>query len=678
MNTSSDPLVEDIGATSQFFVDDAIIAASRGLARRFHQASKPDGNPVVRKTDSYEGTYLSPVTVLPDLKGGGYRMWYMSLAKQPIAGIQSSFLHTALSDDGIHWNKPALGLCSIGDDTGNNINVFADGTPLRSGRRVFRDDAEPDPAKRYKMMFYLPNYYLATSPDGRTWTPAQEDPVWPNGAGQGLEETSFFLRDPLRGSYRGYVRIWQRHQTVRTLGLGESDDLVHWSGPQIIWRAGPEFGPGAQIYGMNVFIDGGVYWGAPWMCYTDEPLDPSRHQTMHLKLAWSRDGIEWSAVCPEQDLVPMGTDGAFDSQMMLTICPVVDMGDRLRLYYFGSDARHDAGAYRSAIGLAEMRKGGFVSLRADGEGRLLTRRFLFKGEALHINARTDKGGCVAAEILNDGGGVIPRFSFDNSDVFEGDAVDHGLSWGGQTNLSSLTGQNLMLRLKLEAADLFSFRVSGPERNFTKPLGPAPVRCGRVLRAPMIDGVLNDECWADFSRTGIADDFSDFKEARPATIRTRVSMTYDEENLYVGVDCEEPRTEQLRAQCDESTKSYSFKKDDTIEIRLNAPGQGTFFNQLCLNAAGKRFQAWFSVEEGGSRVLDRVEWTAATSVTEGHWYAEMAVPFSALQADTPRPGDRWQLNILRFRHTEGDDVSCWSCMFGSVHRNDLSGTLVFSE
>jgi len=677
-NPVADPLVSDIGRTVQFFVDDAMLAASDGLRRRFHPAQKSSLNPIVRQTEPFEGPHLSPVRVLRDEMSGGYRMWYGSLSVEPggIAAGHPEFLHCAVSPDGKHWEKPALDLFPIEGDAGNNINVFGDGAPVPSGCAVFADPNDSDESRRYRLLYYLPNYHLAYSPDGRTWQPAQAEPVWLNGAGDGLEETYFFLEDELNGNYRGYMRVWQRHQTIRKIGLGESDDLLQWSGPKIFWEAGPEFGAGAQIYGMNVFIEGGVYWGLPWIYYTDEPLDPRQRQTMHLKLAWSHDGRTWSAVFPDEDVIALGEEGEFDQHMILTACPVVRVNDRLRLYYFGSDAKHDTGSCRGSIGLAEMRPGGFVSLRADDEGILLTRRFLFRGDRLRINARTEEGGFVAAELLSDRGGRIDRYDFEANDRFRGDAVDAPLSWRGNEDLSAFRGQNLMLRLRLHKADVFSFRVAGEEALFTAPLGPTPVRCGRCVTAPVIDGVLSDECWQDFSRTGIADDFVDFTEMVPAPVRTRVSMTYDDANLYIGVDCEEPATGSLVATRKDGEREYAVKQDDAIEIRLNAPGQGTFFNQLCVNASGNRFHAWFSVEEGGSEVLESIAWEAKTSVTTGHWYAEMAVPFAALRTKTPVAGDRWQMNVIRFRHAEGDEVSCWSCMFGNVHRNNRSGTMVF--
>jgi hypothetical protein len=670
--------VFDFADTPQLFVEDTLIADSGGLRRRVHQLAKHSPEPVLRQTEPWEGAFCTPVSVNYDAGAGLWRMWYDSYGERKVnvPGTSMHALQLAISTDGIRWEKPAQGAFVI-DGLPTNICAFIDGSPVQDACAVFDEPHDPDPSRRFKLIYYKPNYYLAYSADGVRWRPAGSDPVWANGDGDGLEETYFFMRDERVGKYRGYMRVWQRHQTIRKTSLGESDDLLSWTGPKIIWEAEPDYRLGAQLYGMNVFYDGGLYWALPWIFYTDQPLDPDLQQTMRLKLAWSRDGVEWHALAPEQDAVPMGEEGSFDCGMMLSACPVVRVEDRIRLYYYGATIRHDneRGDGHSSVGLAEIRPHGFVSLRADDEGAFITRRFLFRGEGIRVNARTEEDGYLQAEILNDRGEIVKSRNFSRSDPFTGDAVDHLLTWNGDGSLASLFGQNIMLRLKLYKADLFSFTLDGPPERFAAPLGPPPVRCGRCITPPVIDGVLNDGAWQDFTNSGVADDFVLFTEMSPAPLKTRVMLTRDEDNLYLSVDCEEPLIDKLRTGPKE--ESIEYYRDDMIEIRLSAPGQGTHFNQLMITPAADRWQAWFSVEEGGVEVHEDPAWTAKTSVIPGHWYIEMAVPFSALKAAPPAPGEQWQMNIIRHRHVEETNgVSCWSCMYGSVHRNDRSGVLVF--
>jgi|GEM_PF-1118886 len=667
----------DFADTPQLFVEDTLIADSAGLERRIHQMTKRP-EPVLGIDQETEGNALSPLRVVYDAALEQWRMWYDAYGKRPISapGGQLQSVHLAVSADGIHWEKPALGASPLLEGK-NNLCVLEDGSAVSGGCIVFDEPDDADPAKRYKLITYPGfNYYLSYSADGVRWQRAQREPVWTNGDGDGLEETYFFMRDERAGKYRGYMRVWQRHQTIRKTSLGESDDLLSWTGPKIIWEAEPAYGLGAQLYGMNVFFDGGLYWALPWIFYTDQPLDPDVQQTMRFKLAWSRDGIEWRALAPEQDAVPMGKPGEFDSGMMLSSCPVVRVADRLRLYYYGSNRRHNEDDGIAQIGLAEIRPHGFISLRAKGEGALITRRFLFRGEGIRINARTATDGYIMAEILNDAGQFVKgRFSFADADPFTGDSIDHLLTWSGDGSLAPLFGQNIMLRLKMYKADLFSFTLDGPPERFTAPLGPHPVLCGRCAAPPAIDGVLDDNCWQDFTNSGTADDFVKFTEMSPAPLKTRVMLTRDDENLYISVDCEEPLTDKLRTGPKEATIEYS--QDDMIEIRLSAPGQGTHFNQLMITPAADKWQAWFSVEEGGVRVEEHPAWEVKTSVISGHWYLELAVPFTALDTPPPAPGEQWQMNVIRHRHVDGaNDISCWSCMYGSVHRNDRSGVVVF--
>ena len=269
-----------------------------------------------------------------------------------------------------------------------------------------------------------------------------------------------------------------------------------------------------------------------------------------------------------------------------------------------------------------------------------------------------------------------HFNAENADRFSGDATDHTLTWNGSRDLSSLFGQNLMLRLRLVRAEVFAFQAAGSPENFAQPIGPTPGRCrGTCEGPPDIDGELDDQCWQDFDHTGVADAFTEFEENVPADPQTRALIARGAERLYLAIDCEEPLTDRLPEHSPGGRINY--QREETIEIRLNAPGQRTFFDQLLVTNTGKTEHNWFSVEEGGTRNVSPVAWTARTSRIPGHWYVELAVSFDALNTGPPRPGERWRMNIIRHRHVgESDDTSCWSCMFGAIHRNDRSGQLVF--
>ena len=144
-------------------------------------------------------------TVLHD--GGRFRMWYYAchrgtnpdwppakkqqIAKQPdwLIGARDGHeffqgpLCYAESDDGILWHKPALGQVLFKGSRANNALDLPH--TLVSGAAVIRDAADPDPARRYKMIYQffpdqteppiaangaLPSIACAVSPDGLDWT----------------------------------------------------------------------------------------------------------------------------------------------------------------------------------------------------------------------------------------------------------------------------------------------------------------------------------------------------------------------------------------------------------------------------------------------------------------------------------------------------------------------------
>lgn len=673
--------VLDIVDQPRTFVSDEVIAASAHVERCVHPMRKVSTQPLLVPDQPWEAEQVAPVSVVFDQALGRWRMWYTSIGASLTGVLPGGVtwpLHLAESADGLTWDKPALGACAVEGHPANNLCVWEDGTPVAGACAVFDEPDDPDPSRRYKMMYYLPNYHLGYSADGVHWRPARREPVWPNGSGDGLEETHFFMRDPVTNRYRGYMRVWKRHQTIRTTSLGESDDLLTWTGPKIIWRAGPEFGVGAQIYGMTVYYDAGLYWGLPWMFYGDEPLDRALQQNIRFKLGYSHDGATWHALAPEQDALPMGEPGAFDTAMTFTVCPVVRCGDRLRLYYAGTSRRHDdPGAAAFGIGLAEIRPGGFVAMRAgDVEGKLLTHRVLIRGDHLLINARTEADGHIAVELLDDRGQYLKGLTFAEADAFTGDSTSHVLTWSGRRDLRALRGQNVMLRFRMVRAELFTFAVGGEPEQFSLPLGPPPVRVGHCLTPPIIDGRLDDQCWQDFDRSGVAGDFVQFAQNVPATVKTRATLTRDDEHLYIAVDCEEPKLSGTPGAEDAAINPSSSVSRDLIEFRFSAPGQGTFFSQLMVSPAGRQSHCFFSVEEGGGEILDHIDWEAKTAAAPGHWYVEMKVPFQALRTAPPAAGEHWQMNIIRHRQGDDERLTSWSCLFKSVHRNDRSGLLVF--
>jgi hypothetical protein len=126
------------------------------------------------------------------------------------------------------------------------------------------------------------------------------------------------------------------------------------------------------------------------------------------------------------------------------------VGDREYLYY------HGVAAGRRGLGLATLRKNGFVSRDAGpAGGTLLTRLFVFEGNALTVNARVD--GDLRVRVLDESGLPIPGFSWKDCEPFRGDLIDARVHW--KVPLESIRNRKVRLEFSLRDSQLYGFEVA---------------------------------------------------------------------------------------------------------------------------------------------------------------------------------------------------------------------------
>jgi hypothetical protein len=155
-------------------------------------------------------------TVLQD--GGIFRMWYYAchwgrnpdwppeMARQLAKYTDNLFIGPlcyAESEDGLTWRKPALGQVLFKGSRENNALALPHA--VVSGATVIKAEEDPDPGRRYKMVYEffpdwteptipengnLPSIATAVSPDGLRWT-VTGIPF----AGEFVEHASFYRHD---------------------------------------------------------------------------------------------------------------------------------------------------------------------------------------------------------------------------------------------------------------------------------------------------------------------------------------------------------------------------------------------------------------------------------------------------------------------------------------------------
>jgi len=114
--------------------------------------------------------------------------------------------------------------------------------------------------------------------------------------------------------------------------------------------------------------------------------------------------------------------------------------------------------FNASIGVATLRRDGFVGIVADGRGEVTTKPVTFTGKHLFVNAEC-RFGSLAAEVLDEHGNVLPGFAAaDCLPLARTDSTKAEIVWKGG-NLASLAGRPVRFRFKLHCGTFYSFWVS---------------------------------------------------------------------------------------------------------------------------------------------------------------------------------------------------------------------------
>ncbi|MDA0586637.1 MAG: hypothetical protein O2820_01740 [Planctomycetota bacterium] len=470
----------DIGHEPQFLFDGHIVDnhwairyKRQAVTRVFHQATK-HGEPVLK------GDQPSFLWVVRDDQAGLFRMYYQANFRSDVADADAGRKYTtriayAESKDGVEWTRPDLGLFAFHKTKPNNVVIAREGQPdFEAAGPVILEVPEEDRRGFRWLMLYrakgrglgeASGIHVAGSNDGVRWKPEDDQVI----AHLHSDHHNTISWDPLRHEFVMFCRAKHIYRAFgeEMLDTGASRRVARFTSPKLWtdWMAQEDRWPQTVLvpdeidsekhfnffYGMPTVHRHGVYWGF---------LEPFRmNDFIQTELAVSRDGVHFTRFADRPPIIPYGKEGSWDDEMIFASPGWVEVGDEWWIYYSGWDGPHGTTDRTGAIGLAKIRKEGFVSMRGPaGGGVVCTRVLRWPGGDLIVNADCGDEGVLRVRISEPGRKPIASLNYDDCEEFRGNSVSHQVKWK-DASISALKDKLVRLEFYLQNADLYTFRAA---------------------------------------------------------------------------------------------------------------------------------------------------------------------------------------------------------------------------
>ena len=484
--------LNDLAGQRRFaFLDTRQIHDVKNADLRFHVAQK-HGDPVIVGDRPWEAGTILYGSVLHD--GEKFRMWYEPIPPDWPARHGNPYeVSYAESGDGIHWEKPELGVLKVDGSLKNNrVNFYG-----HSASVIDRGpDAPPEQrymgiAKGYAPILGVPEvmehpvtakhngYWAYYSADGIHWNifPPPHCCIL-----QYMNDCASFISDPWRGRLIGAVKFEPRvglyDRRSVTISTAPDDDVLNWSSPrlavypdemddQMARNRGTRW---AEIHHMGLMATRDVIIGFPELFWVED-FHPGQAPgvrlgykgKMEIQMAYSYDGYAWHRPTGRASFIPLGKQGEWDDGALTVGHNALEYGDDVLIYYTGgqNDFFSIDDARVRKIGLAKIGRDRFASLATDKDGYVDVYHGMPEGESIVINARTNAGGQIRVEPRITAGkssNPIDGFTRQQCSPIHGDSVRHPVSWNGKGWRDLRPDADLVLRFYLQNAEVFAYEI----------------------------------------------------------------------------------------------------------------------------------------------------------------------------------------------------------------------------
>lgn len=432
-----------------------------GMREHCHDRIEPfikhPGNPVMVADKPWESALgAESPCVLYSREKKLYEMWYIASNTGPFAthpGIHLVdnwspsgrwFICYARSPDGVHWEKPALGIVGSKEYPDNNI-VIADSGLFLNTATVIIDDRDPDPYRRYKMFMYdhdgagRDGARTAVSPDGVHWQFVGDFPLLP------CQDSPSLWHDRRNGLFVAFLKTRLDNRRARMVSV--SADFATWSDPTVLFVPDLADAATVQFYDQVAFHHAGHDFGLL------SRLDLATQKIDVELIASQRGGADWRRLPTRPVVLSPGNPGDWDGWMARPgMGGPIETEGLCRLYYTGGSKRHDIDTPWS-VGIATFTPGRLAGQQFEGEGWFTSAPFRCLGGEVAIDAVSTEP--LAVEVVGASyGGILKGYSRQECTAVSGDRPDHPVRWQAHATLDELKGTFVALRVHGKGAIVY--------------------------------------------------------------------------------------------------------------------------------------------------------------------------------------------------------------------------------
>ena len=211
-----------------------------------------------------------------------------------------------------------------------------------------------------------------------------------------------------------------------------------------------------------------------------------------------------------------------------------------------------------------------------------------------------------------------------------------------------------------------------------------IKAIKLSSPPPMDGRLDDAVWQN---AGEINSFIVLNSAgkTPACVKTQAKFVYTQDDLYIGVRCEEPDMNGLKVKCREY--GGPVWADDCVEFWIDPRESGNSAYHIVFNSIGTVSEVIESEEATGKIKCEQRTWRSGAVVKtfkgDNFWSAEVQIPFKNIDIANPDFISRTRFNMARERRSSGEiELSSWTGNFASPIKKfgviELNAPLIEAE